>query len=108
MSDGMPYTNLLVLEQDAVGFSSDSPGAGEGHDVAFGHHGATHVGVEFAVIMDDGVELFFVSGFKGCFVLLKDAHGTRSSVQHITTSTVVDGAGCGAVTFEVQWTKRPP
>ena len=92
VSDGVPDADLVVLKQDTMGFGANSTGAGKGHDVAFGHHGTAHVRVKFAVIVDDGVQLFFVSGFEGGFVLRKDAHGSRSTSQHITTSSPIDAA----------------
>jgi hypothetical protein len=32
------------------------------------------MGDELAIIMDDGVQIFFVSGFKGFFIFGKNAH----------------------------------
>ena len=52
-----------------MGLASNGAHASKGHDVPFGHHGSTHVRVEFAVVMNDGVKLFFVSGVEGRFVL---------------------------------------
>ena len=86
VGNGVTNTDLVVLKQNAVGFGANGTGAGKGHDVTFGHHGPAHVGVKFAIIVDDGVQFFFVSGFEGCFVRCKDAHGFRSTSQHITTS----------------------
>ena len=83
-----------------MGLASNGAHASKGHDVAFGHHGATHVRVEFAVVVNDSVKLFFISGFKGGFVLGKDAHVSPSTPHHITTSTEQHEACWGAGTFE--------
>jgi len=74
MSNGVPHTNLVVLKQDAMGLGADGAHACKRHDVAFGHHGATDMRVEFAIIVNEGVELFFVSGGEGGFVFFEDAH----------------------------------
>ena len=108
VSDGVPDADLVVLKQDTMGFGANSTGSGKGHDVAFGHHGAAHVRVKFAVIVDDGVQLFFVSGFEGGFVLRKDAHAPPSTSQHITTSSTVHEATRDAGTFEARWHQAPP
>ena len=70
----MPNTDFIVLKQDSVGFGSNSTHACKSRDVALGHDGSTHVRVELAIIMDESVKLFLISGFKGLLVLGKDTH----------------------------------
>ena len=75
VGDGVTNTDLVVLKQYTMGFGANSTGAGKGHDVAFGHHGATDMRIEFAIVVNEGVKLFFISGGEGCFVFFEDAHG---------------------------------
>ena len=96
----MTHADFVVLKQDAMGLASNGAHASKGHDVAFGHHGTANVRVEFAIVVNDGVKLFFISGFEGRFVLGKDAHGCPSASHHITTSFPVHGASWSAGTFE--------
>ena len=71
----MPHTNFVVLKENPMGLGADSTHACKRHDVAFGHHGATDVRIEFAIVVNEGVKLFFISGGEGCFVFFEDAHG---------------------------------
>ena len=96
----MTHTHLVIFKQDAMGFSTHGTRACKRHDVAFGHDGSTNVRVEFAVIVDDGVKLFFISRFKGSFVLGKDAHGSRLGRSHIMTPSVIYGERKRGETFE--------
>jgi len=76
MSDGVANANLVVFKQDAMGFGADHVGPCESHDVALGHHGSSDVWIEFAIVVNDGVQKFTVSGFKGFLVLTKDGHAS--------------------------------
>ena len=96
----MAHTDFVVLEQDAMGLGTHGTRACKRHDVAFGHDGSTNVRVEFAVIVNDSVKLFFISGFKGGFVLGKDAHDSWLGRNHIMTPSVVYGEKKRGETFE--------
>lgn len=70
----MRNTDFIVLEQNSAGFASNSVHGCESHDVALGHNGSTHVRIELAIIVNEGIKLFFLAGFKGLLVLGKDTH----------------------------------
>ena len=89
--NGMAHTDFVVLKQDAMGFGTNGARTCKRHDVALGHDSPAHMRVEFAVIVNDGVKLFFVSGLKSGFVLGKDAHGQGSGRHHIMAPTSLHG-----------------
>lgn len=70
----MRNSNFIVFKQDSLGFTSDSVHACKSHDVALGHDGSTHVRVELAIFVNEGIKLFAVAGFKGLLVMGKDTH----------------------------------
>ena len=81
--NGMAHTDFVVLKQDAMGFGTNGARTCKRHDVALGHDSPAHMRVEFAVIVNDGVKLFFVSGLKSGFILGKDAHEYALRRHHI-------------------------
>jgi hypothetical protein len=74
VSNRVCNSDFIVLKQDSAGFASDSAHACKGCDVALGHDGSSDMRVELAIIMDESVKLFLISGFKGLLVLGKDTH----------------------------------
>jgi len=67
-------SDFIVFKQDSAGFASNSVHACKSHDVTLGHDGSTNVWVELAIFVNEGIKLFFISGFKGLLVLGKDTH----------------------------------